>query len=137
MVEGNDPEKPNSYILYLDANYLYGWAMSQPLPTGDFRWEDCNKLAESILDHPIDSPEGYILEVDLESPKKLHEEHNAYPPAPERMMVQKVWTSEYQYGLGNGVVPTEVEKLVPNLHNKERYVLHYRTCSFTYHWVCV
>ena len=126
MVEGYDPEKANSYILYLDANNLYGWAMSQPLPKGDFRWENCGKLAESILEHPIDSPEGYILEVDLESPKELHEEHSAYPPAPERMMFQKEWMSEYQYGLGNGVVPTEVEKLVPNLHNKQRYVLHYR-----------
>ena len=101
--------------------------MSQPLPTGDFRWDDCDKLAESILEHPTDNQEGYILEVDLESSKELPEEHNAYPPAPERMVVQKEWMSEYQYGLGNGVVPTEVEKLVPNLHNKECYVLHYRS----------
>ena len=69
--------------------------MSQPLPTGDFRWKDCDKIAESILEHRV-------LEVDLESLKELHEEHNAYPPAPERMMVQKEWMSEYQYGLGNG-----------------------------------
>ena len=40
-------------------------------------------------------------------------------------MVQKEWMSEFQYGLGNGLVPTEAETLVPNLH-KERYVLHYR-----------
>ena len=99
---------------------------ARPLPTSDLRWENCDKLAESILEHPTDIPEGYILEVDLESPKELHEEHNAYPPAPKRMMVQKEWMSEYQYDLGNGVVPTEVEKLVPNVHNKERYVLHYR-----------
>ena len=124
MVEDYDPEKPNSYNLYMDANNLYGWVMSQPLPMGDFRWEDCDKLAESILERPIDSPEGYILEVDLESPKELHEEHNTYPLAPERMMVQKEWM--YQYGLGYGVVPTEVEKLVSNLHNKKRYVIHYR-----------
>ena len=58
MVEGYDPEKPNSYILYLDADNIYGWAMSRPLPTDDFRWEDCDKLPESILEHPIDSPES-------------------------------------------------------------------------------
>ena len=103
--------------------------MSQPLPTGDFRREDCDMLADSILEHTIDSPEGYILEVDLESPKELHE-HSAYPPAPEHMMVQKEWMSEYQYGLGNAVVQTDVEKLVPNLHNKESYVLHYRNLQF-------
>ena len=123
---GYDPEKPNNYVLHLDANNLSGWAKSHPLPSGDFRWEDCNKLAESFPEHPIDSSESYILEVDLDNPKELHEVHNAYPPAPERMVVQKEWMSKYQYGLGKRVVPTEIEKLVPNLHNKERYVLHYR-----------
>ena len=125
MVEGYDSSKPKSHILYLDANNLYGWAMSQPLPTGSFRWVDHEAgLAETIADHPADSPEGYILEVDLEYPEELHETHNAYPLAPERMVVRKEWMSEYQHGLiGAGV---EVEKLVPNLRNKSRYVLHYR-----------
>ncbi|KAK3740268.1 hypothetical protein RRG08_031987 [Elysia crispata] len=63
-VEGYDPEKPNSHILYLDANNLYGWAMSQPLPTGGFRWvEGCDGLAGTIKDQPADGAEGYILEV--------------------------------------------------------------------------
>ena len=122
MVEGYDSSKPKSHILYLDANNLYGWAMSQPLPTGSFRWVD--GLAKTIADHPADSREGYILEVDLEYPEELHETHNAYPLAPERMVVRKEWMSEYQHGLiGAG---DEVEKLVPNLRNKSRYVLHYR-----------
>ena len=65
-VEGYDSQKPNSHILYLDAKNLYGWAISQPLPVSNFRWvEDCDRLAASIGDHPADSPEGYILEVDL------------------------------------------------------------------------
>ena len=59
--------------------------------------------------------------------EQLHDAHNAYPLAPERMVVQKKWLSEYQHNLlGIGVAPTEVEKLVPNLRNKDRYVLHYR-----------
>ena len=127
-VEGYNPEKPNSHILYLDANNLYGWAMSQPLPTGGFQWvEDCDRLADSVKNLPADGAEGYILEVDLEYPQGLHDEHNAYPLAPERMVVQKEWMSDYQQELlGVGVAPTEVEKLVPNLRDKERYVLHYR-----------
>ena len=102
--------------------------MSQYLPTGGFRWvDDCQQLAKTIAEQPADSPEGYILEVDLEYPEDLHDAHNAYPLAPERMMVQKEWMSEYQHNLlGLGVAPTEVEKLVPNLCNKDRYVLHYR-----------
>ncbi|KAK3757404.1 hypothetical protein RRG08_033172 [Elysia crispata] len=127
-VEGYDPEKPNNHILYLDANNLYGWAMSQPLPTGGFRWvEDCDGLVGTIQDQPADGPGGFILEVDLEYPQELHDEHNAYPLAPERMVVQKKWMSEYQHGLlGAGVVSAEVEKLVPNLRDKNHYVLHYR-----------
>ena len=127
-VEGYNPENPNSHILYLDANNLYGWAMSQPLPTGGFQWvEDCDRLADSVKNLPADGAEGYILEVDLEYPQGLHDEHNAYPLAPERMVVQKEWMSDYQQELlGVGVAPTEVEKLVPNLRDKERYVLHYR-----------
>ena len=127
LVNGYDPEKPSSHILYLDANNLFGWAMSQPLPTGALRWEeDCERLAKTIVDHPADDPEGFILEVDLEYPEDLHNTHNAYPLAPEHMVVQKKWMSEYQHSLlGFGVAPTEVEKPVPNLRNKDRYVLHY------------
>ena len=127
-VEGYNSSNPNTYILYLDANNLYGWAMSQPLPTGGFQWVgDCDRLAEDIIEHPADSREGYILEVDLEYPGELHNVHNAYPLAPERMVVKKEWMSEYQHELLDaGVASSEVEKLVPNLRNKNRYVLHYR-----------
>ena len=128
LVEGYNQEKPNNHILYLDANNLYRWAMSQHLPVGGFRWvDDCQQLAKTIAEQPADEPEGYILEVDLEYPEDLHDAHNSYPLAPERMVVKKGWMSEYQHSLlGVGVAPTEVEKLVPNLRNKSRYVLHYR-----------
>ena len=57
---------------------LYGWAMSQYLPTGGFRWvDDCQQLAKTIVEQPADSPEGYILEVDLEYPEDLHDAHNS------------------------------------------------------------
>ena len=127
-VEGYNSSKPNTHILYLDANNLYGWAMSQPLPTGGFQWvDDCDRLTETITEHPADSHEGYILEVDLEYPEELHNVHNAYPLAPERMVVKKEWMSEYQHELLDvGVASSEVEKLVPNLYNKNSYVLHYR-----------
>ena len=128
LIEGYDSSKPNTHIFYLDANNLYGWAMSQPLPTGGFQWvDDCDKLAETITEHPADSREGFILEVDLEYPGELHNVHNAYPLAPERMVVKKEWMSEYQHELLDaGVASSEVEKLVPNLYNKNSYVLHYR-----------
>ena len=72
LVEGYDPGQPSNHILYLDANNLYGWSMSQYLPTGGFRWvDDGQQLAKTIAEQPADSPEGYILEVDLEYPEDL------------------------------------------------------------------
>lgn len=65
---------------------------------------------------------GYILEADLSYPQELHDAHNAYALALERMKVQK----EYQHGLfGAGDAPAEVEKLVTNLRDKDHYVVHY------------
>ena len=81
---------------------------------------------------------SFILEVDLEYPEELQDAHNAYPLPPERMVVQQKWMSECQHNLlGVGVAPTEVEKLVPSLRNKDRYVLHYRNLQlYMYGWSC-
>ena len=97
MGEEYDPSQPSKYITYLDANNLYGWAMSKPLPISNFKWM---KNLNNCRNRPC------ILEVDLEYPEELHDLHNEYPLAPESLNV------------GN------VDKLIPNLMNKERYVLH-------------
>ena len=68
--------EPSKYIAYLDANNLYGWAMSKPLPTRDFKWMKVSELETWEL-HLC------ILEVDLEYPKSLHDLHSDYPLAPE------------------------------------------------------
>ena len=126
QMEGYDPEKQKSYLLYLDANNLYGWAMSQPLPTGGFQWEkDCKRLQKTIVDHPSDSDHGYIHEVDLEYPEELHETHNGYPLVPEKLNVKEEWLSNYQKSVKYLNTP-EVEKLVPNLRKKEKYIIRYR-----------
>ena len=117
-----DEEKETSYIQYLDANNLYGWAMCQSLPISDFEW--VNTSVDAVLSHPADHNTGYILEVDLEYPKELHDAHDSYPLAPESLKVKTDWMSDYQLNLMNG--GREVEKLVPNLMNKEKYVVHYR-----------
>lgn len=124
MLSTFDPEKSTDYITYLDANNLYGWAMSQSLPTGGFEWVD--PQAVDLQAHPADSNKGYILEVDLQYPKKLHDAHNSYPLAPEKLKVKMEWLSEYQQELVENNSVLNVEKLVPNLYDKEKYVLHYR-----------
>ena len=97
-----DPDQPTKFISYLDANNLYGWAMSKPLPTDCFRFMN-NEEMKNWESMPC------ILEVDLEYPEKLHDLHNDYPLAPERVTVNKV------------------EKLIPNLNDKKNYVIHHET----------
>ena len=104
-----DSSKPTKYLQYLDANNLYGWAMSQPLPTGEFRWVKCdsnpNKL---VVKSAAKKDYGYLLEVDVSYPKELHDLHNDLPFMCTKMKI-------------NGV-----EKLIPNLYYKRKYIVHIR-----------
>ena len=116
-VPGYYPSEEHNHIMYYDANNLYGWAMSQPLPYSGFKWVD---------KPPTEPGKGGILEVDLEYPAELHESHNDYPLAPERLKVKKKWLFGYQANLLEDDNILNTEKLVPNLMDKTKYVLHYR-----------
>ena len=122
-----DPQKESSYIPYLNANNLYGWAMSQKLPTGDFRWVPSPEYI-NLDSYDENSDKGLILEVDLEYPKELHSLHNDYPLAPEKITVGEEMLSDYcrRIQAREGIKIGQVEKLIPNLRDKEKYVLHYR-----------
>ena len=78
-----DVSKPKKYITYLDANNLFGWAMSTALPTHGFKWMKEDEL-ETWENHSC------ILEVDLEYPKSLHDLHSDYPLAPKQIEVNKI-----------------------------------------------
>ena len=124
-----DEKAPSKYIMYLDANNLYGWAMSQYLPTGNFRWMTEKQISKlNVARYNENSEKGLILEVDLEYPKELHNLHNDYPLAAEKVCVNKNMLSDYckkiatKYNISTGLV----HKLIPTLSNKEKYVLHYR-----------
>ena len=128
-IDNYDEKVPSKYIMYLDANNLYGWAMSQYLPTGNFKWMTDKEISITNLGkYKADSKEGLILEVDLEYPKELHDLHNDYPIAPEKVKVSNNMLSAYckkiaeKYNISVGLV----EKLIPTLCDKEKYVVHYR-----------
>ena len=105
-------KEPSKFLTYLDANNLYGWAMSQKLPVHSFKWMS-NKEIENIFNNQIVQvweKTPCILEVDLIYPEELHDLHNDYPLCPERVECD------------NGV-----KKLIPNLRDKNNYVVHYKT----------
>ena len=129
-----DSSKESSYINYFDANNLYGLSMIQKLPYRSLKWDD--KITEEDIINYDNGRTGYILEVDLEYPKELHDLHNDYPLAPEVMNVKANMLSEKQveiYKLINGRKEPKDEKakkLILNLNGKSKYVVHIRTLQF-------
>ena len=101
----------NKYLMYLDANNLYGCAMSEKLPTHGFKWLTSGEMEKLFNNRVVQIWEKTpcILEVDLEYPENLHDLHNDYPFCPERVECKN-----------------RVEKLIPNLRNKTKYVIHYK-----------
>ena len=103
-----DESKPSTFIQYLDANNLYGWAMTQKLPTHGFKWIDVDKSSVLRLLEKKDTNQGFIFEVDLDYPRSLWKSHNDYPLAPERIKIDKI------------------DKLICSFLPKKHYVLHYK-----------
>ena len=132
LVEGYNPAEPTNYITYLDANNLYGWAMSQPLPKSGFHWKRVMPTEEQIMKIGTNAKKGWILEVDLEYHEELHDVHNDYPLAPEKRVMEPWKMSEYQLQLMTdlGLEPPSTEKLVLTLEDKEKYVTHYKNLQF-------
>lgn len=126
-----NPNEKSSYIMYLDANSLYGGAMSMDLPYNHFEFVDekselydinnINKLYE-------DKYKGYLLVVDLEYPKELHDKHNDYPLAPEKITVNKNMVSNFTKKIHKelNMKINDTELLVGTLNNKKNYIIHYK-----------
>ena len=107
-----DKNTESLYLMYSEANNLYGWAMSQKLPVGGFKWikkDDLSKFDEKFVkNYDENSDIGYILEVDVEYPKNLLKFHSDLPFLPKRKKIEKA------------------EKLVCDIEDKENYVVHIR-----------
>ncbi|KAL7299218.1 hypothetical protein TKK_0007814 [Trichogramma kaykai] len=113
MKDDYNPDERTIYLAYFDVNNLYGHAMSQALPTGGFEWitEELDETDDDTEDEIADNPKiGYILEVDLEYPKELHDAHKDLPFLPEH---------KSQKG-------SKFTKLMTTLDDKEKYVIHYQ-----------
>ena len=105
--ENYNKNKESLYLQYLDANNLKGCTMSQKFSLNNFKWEKKTKYNEKFIkSFDEDSNRGYILEVDLEYPKSLHDFHSDLAFLPERMRIHKC------------------NKLVCNLFDKNKCIVH-------------
>ena len=124
-----DSSEESKFIVYLDANNVYGLGMSQYLSYGRFKCLsqkeidkfDANSIAEN-------SSDGYISEVNLKYRDELHELHNDYPLSPEKLEISDDKLSKYCSDIAKEYKTKVggVKKLVPNVGNKSKYVVHYR-----------
>ena len=123
-----------SVIVYVDANNLYGWAMSQAMPVGDYRWLTGWEIAmlsivANIMQIADDGDIGYFFEVDLEIPEEHHDKFRDYPLAPTPDVVSLDELSPFsksQYKELNADPDVKTKKLLCTLYKKLSYPIHYR-----------
>ena len=128
-----DPKMPSSYIMYVDANNLYGKGMSEKLPTGSFNWLSKEAVDDfNIQETDADGDICYILDVNLEYPKAIHDLHNDYPLAVECKYIEEVDLSPYnQYFLKeHNEKFKSTKKLCPDLKDKKNYVCSLKNLKF-------
>lgn len=112
MCKKFNPSNPTTWILYVDANNLYGWAMSQFLPIGNYEWEASREyllknpakqkqFLDRILKAKANVPRGYFLNIKAHFPLKTHDYLRDLPPAVENIAVGKDWLSPYMQNLWN------------------------------------
>ena len=132
--KGNDkylksynPKQEAKHIIYLDANNLYGYAISKFLPTSGFKWIDPKEF--TLNKYTSSSTKGFVLKVDLKCPKELCKLHNNYPLAPDKIESEREMPSSYRLKIPKfyDIPIGNVKKLVPNFFDKEKYMLHYET----------
>ena len=118
-----DKTKTQNYIMYFDENNLYGWGMCEPLPTGNFKWQNENYYK---------SGKPCVVEVDLEYPEDVQLKTWKYPLLPQNRSINNEELSEHQKELLSKLKEKNQKdsKLILDLHNKEKYVVYYKTLQF-------
>jgi len=118
-----DPKVEDSYIAYLDANNLYGYAMCEHLPQKDFKWNTEDWSAKRIMKLDDKASTGYLFSVDLEYPKELHALHNEYPLCPQNIAIKAKYLNGHQQV---DYKESKIKKLCTTLIDKKKYTVNYR-----------
>lgn len=122
-------------LTYLDCNNLYGGSMRFRLPTGNYAWLTEKQIASLTMEHfSDDSPTGYILEVTMEYPESLHEDHSSFPLAPHHMEIDQERLSQYAKSAlreAAGKPSYKATKLTSTFLPRVKYLIHglnFRLC---------
>jgi len=125
-----DVDKPLSEIVYFDCTGLYSFCLSQCLPLGNFRWLSRRERERFDLDsYGSHSKKGFILEVDLDYPDNLHDYHNCYPLAPDKIEIAPSDWSPFMHEMAARLrlnIKGGGKKLIPHLGPRKNYGIHYR-----------
>ena len=126
--ETYDPQRPDRFLIYLDANNLYGMCMSWPLPEKNFKWKT-DLTEEDIRNYDPNCGWGCLVQVDAEIPEELHDKFSDVPPCPESIdidhnMASNTTKKHRAARFGEEYVAPTQRKLAPNLMNKKGYTAH-------------
>ncbi|XP_064631626.1 uncharacterized protein LOC135489925 [Lineus longissimus] len=138
VFSGEADKKSGAQIFALDATNLYGYSLSQDLPHGNYRWIEVDDPNEfNVLSLSDDSTTGYILEVDLEYPTCLHDSHNDFPLAPEKLCICPSQWSPLMHVLARKLMdPSQIrsaatgEKLIPHLGPRTNYIVYLKNLLY-------
>lgn len=141
-----DVTKTKGSLTYLDANNLYGKAMTYPMPYGDYQWmnpEQLQEFEDKVKINPMEEEEeegeekhGHILEVDLEYPDHLHERHGSFPLAPEQVEITEDMLSPYSQECLrqlSGKTKYRAKKLTATFNTRKNYLVHEKNLRLYLH----
>ena len=121
-----DEKKSSTYGLFLDVVNLYGSTMMMKMPVSNFEWT--RKSLQDLLNTPDDANEGYSVMADIEYPYSLHDKHNDFPIAAEKLKIEKNF---FQCTRKNfNCNKNKTENLIKTLLDKKYYLCHYSFLKF-------
>ena len=123
----NKDEK-SVYGAFLDVTSLYGGIMMKKLPKDGYQWAEFANIESLVETYKSNNTVGYFVEVDLNYPTSIHDNHSDFPLAPEKLIIRDDWLSPYSKKIAQN--RASVPKLVETLFDKEHYVCHIENLFF-------
>ena len=125
--------------MYFDANSLYRMAMCNPLPVGKFKWFETTNTNKFMSQMLKERKFNFFIECNIEYPEELHDLHNDYLLAPEKIVsddnfkespYRKTIRDKFKEEYNIKVAISKVPKLVSTLTNKKNYVVHAKLLKY-------